>query len=285
MSDAAINTKRSTKAAMGPFGQIGKVVGELDDRLGVAKGGRVFLDKIFPDHWSFMLGEISLYSFVVLLATGVFLSLFFVPSTNQVLYPLHGTYVPLRGPMGVGGLQVDRRHLLRCAGRPAHAPDAPLGGRHLHRVDRGPHGSHLLDRRLPEAARAQLDHRPHDADPRHLRRLHRLLAARRPDLGHRSSHRLLHRRVDPAGRQLPGLVPLGRPVPGRHHHPPLLHHPRADNPAGPDRAALRTPRPAGPSEAHAIRRRGAHRGQRGRLTHVPDLHGQDHRVSLHGDGG
>src|SRR6185437_3210212 len=53
-------------AAQGPFGPVGKIVGELDDRLGVAKGGRVFLDKIFPDHWSFMLGEISLYSFVVL---------------------------------------------------------------------------------------------------------------------------------------------------------------------------------------------------------------------------
>ena len=74
---------------------MGKVVDELDDRLGVAKGGRVFLDKIFPDHWSFMLGEIALYSFVVLMATGVFLALYFVPSTTQVIY--HGTYAPLRG--------------------------------------------------------------------------------------------------------------------------------------------------------------------------------------------
>src|SRR5271157_2345058 len=94
MSDTAARTKRSTKAAMGPFGQVGKIVDELDDRLGVAKGGRVFLDKIFPDHWSFMLGEISLYSFIVVLATGVFLSLYFVPSTNQVIY--HGSYAPLR---------------------------------------------------------------------------------------------------------------------------------------------------------------------------------------------
>ena len=54
----------------------------VDDRLGVAKGGRTFLDKIFPDHWSFMLGEIALYSFVVLLATGVFLSLYYVPSAS-----------------------------------------------------------------------------------------------------------------------------------------------------------------------------------------------------------
>ncbi len=95
MSDTAAKTKRNTREAMGPYGHVGKIVGELDDRLGVAKGGRVFLDKIFPDHWSFMLGEISLYSFVVLLATGVFLSLYFVPSTQQVIY--HGSYKPLDG--------------------------------------------------------------------------------------------------------------------------------------------------------------------------------------------
>jgi ubiquinol-cytochrome c reductase cytochrome b subunit len=95
MSDTAAKTKRNTRAVMGPYGHVGKIVGELDDRLGVAKGGRVFLDKIFPDHWSFMLGEIALYSFVVLLATGVFLSLYFVPSTQQVIY--HGSYKPLDG--------------------------------------------------------------------------------------------------------------------------------------------------------------------------------------------
>ena len=67
----------------------------VDDRLAVAKGGRTFLDKIFPDHWSFMLGEIALYSFVVLLATGVFLSLYYVPSAAQIVY--HGSYIPLRG--------------------------------------------------------------------------------------------------------------------------------------------------------------------------------------------
>jgi len=67
----------------------------VDDRLGVAKGGRVFLDKIFPDHWSFLLGEIALYSFIVLVATGVFLTLFYVPSAHEIIY--HGSYVPLRG--------------------------------------------------------------------------------------------------------------------------------------------------------------------------------------------
>ena len=106
--------------------------------LGVAKGGRVFLDKIFPDHWSFMLGEIALYSFVVLLATGVFLALYFVPSATQVIY--HGILRAAAGPAGLGGLRVDGQHLLRRPGRPAHPPDAPLGGRHLHRLDHRAHG-------------------------------------------------------------------------------------------------------------------------------------------------
>ena len=77
------------------FGPVGKILGELDDRLGIAKGGRSLMDKIFPDHWSFMLGEIALYSFVILLGTGVFLTLFYVPSQTLVVY--HGSYAPLRG--------------------------------------------------------------------------------------------------------------------------------------------------------------------------------------------
>ena len=68
----------------------------LDERLGVAsRTGRSFLDKIFPDHWSFLLGEIALYSFVVLIATGIYISLFFEPSGATVVY--HGPYAPLRG--------------------------------------------------------------------------------------------------------------------------------------------------------------------------------------------
>src|SRR5579875_2134610 len=90
-------TKRQARAQMGPYGRVGNVVKELDERFGVAKGGRVFLDKIFPDHWSFMLGEIALYSFIVLIATGIFLTLYYVPSTTQVIY--HGSYAPLRGQM------------------------------------------------------------------------------------------------------------------------------------------------------------------------------------------
>jgi ubiquinol-cytochrome c reductase cytochrome b subunit len=89
------NTKRAKAQAKGKYGSIGKVIDDLDDRLGVAKGGRTFMDKIFPDHWSFMLGEIALYSFVVLLVTGVFLTLYYIPSSAVATY--HGAYLPLDG--------------------------------------------------------------------------------------------------------------------------------------------------------------------------------------------
>jgi ubiquinol-cytochrome c reductase cytochrome b subunit len=67
----------------------------FDERLGASPFARTALDKAFPDHWSFMLGEIALYSFVVLVATGTFLAFFFEPSLKTVTYT--GGYVPLRG--------------------------------------------------------------------------------------------------------------------------------------------------------------------------------------------
>jgi ubiquinol-cytochrome c reductase cytochrome b subunit len=69
----------------------------FDERMPIATMGRSALAKIFPDHWSFMLGEIALYSFMVLVATGVYLSLFFEPSTSETLYT--GSYDPLRGEL------------------------------------------------------------------------------------------------------------------------------------------------------------------------------------------
>ena len=67
----------------------------LDNRLNISGGSRKLLNKIFPDHWSFMLGEIALYSFVVLVATGIFLTLYFVPSQHDIIY--RGSYAPLFG--------------------------------------------------------------------------------------------------------------------------------------------------------------------------------------------
>ncbi len=66
-----------------------------DDRLGLAKAVRPYVRKVFPDHWSFMLGEVAMWSFVVLLVTGVFLTLWFDPSMGEATYD--GSYGPLRG--------------------------------------------------------------------------------------------------------------------------------------------------------------------------------------------
>ncbi|MCG7593755.1 ubiquinol-cytochrome c reductase cytochrome b subunit [Mycobacterium sp. PSTR-4-N] len=72
-----------------------RLVRTLDSRLRVASPLRTALNKIFPDHWTFMFGEIALYSFVVLVLTGVFLALFFDPSSAETTY--HGAFTPMDG--------------------------------------------------------------------------------------------------------------------------------------------------------------------------------------------
>ncbi|HEX5367472.1 MAG TPA: cytochrome bc complex cytochrome b subunit [Acidimicrobiales bacterium] len=67
----------------------------VDARLGAAKLARTTLNKVFPDHWSFMIGELGLYCFIVLVLTGVYLTFFFDPSTTEVVY--RGSYEPLQG--------------------------------------------------------------------------------------------------------------------------------------------------------------------------------------------
>jgi ubiquinol-cytochrome c reductase cytochrome b subunit len=71
----------------------------VDERLQAATPLRRILNKVFPDHWSFLLGEIALYSFIVILLTGVFLTLFFDPSMEEVVYQPTGDrgYLPLYG--------------------------------------------------------------------------------------------------------------------------------------------------------------------------------------------
>ncbi|WP_435769310.1 cytochrome bc1 complex cytochrome b subunit [Nocardioides sp. SYSU DS0651] len=76
-------------------GRAGAVANWADERLGLGTAMKKNLRKVFPDHWSFMLGEIALWSFVVLLLTGVFLTLWFDPSMTEVQYD--GSYDPLRG--------------------------------------------------------------------------------------------------------------------------------------------------------------------------------------------
>ena len=66
-----------------------------EQRLGGAPVYKYLLRYVFPDHWSFLLGEIALYSFLVLVATGIFLTLYYIPSAHEVTY--HGAYPLLQG--------------------------------------------------------------------------------------------------------------------------------------------------------------------------------------------
>ncbi|HTZ45262.1 MAG TPA: cytochrome bc complex cytochrome b subunit [Jatrophihabitans sp.] len=75
-----------------PQGKAGKWA---DERLGLSGSLRSQLNKVFPDHWSFMMGEIALYSFVILILTGTFLTFFFDASMAEVRY--NGSYIPLDG--------------------------------------------------------------------------------------------------------------------------------------------------------------------------------------------
>ncbi|WP_068421914.1 cytochrome bc1 complex cytochrome b subunit [Janibacter terrae] len=75
--------------------KVGGVAGWIDDRTGSAKGVGYLMRKVFPDHWSFMLGEIAMYSMIVCMLTGVFLTFWFDPSMAHTVY--EGSYAPLNG--------------------------------------------------------------------------------------------------------------------------------------------------------------------------------------------
>ncbi|HEX3056251.1 MAG TPA: cytochrome b N-terminal domain-containing protein [Gaiellaceae bacterium] len=74
---------------------IRRAVRYLDTRTATTPIVRKALRYLFPDHWSFLLGELALYAFIVLVATGIYLTFFFVDSTRDVVY--HGPYLPLQG--------------------------------------------------------------------------------------------------------------------------------------------------------------------------------------------
>jgi ubiquinol-cytochrome c reductase cytochrome b subunit len=72
-----------------------RAAGAVDDRVVLARPARQVLNRVLPDRWSFMLGEIALYCFVILVLTGTYLTFFFDPSDHDVVYD--GRYVPLDG--------------------------------------------------------------------------------------------------------------------------------------------------------------------------------------------
>lgn len=75
--------------------RVGAVANFVDERTGGAGWVKKSLNKVFPDHWSFMLGEVCMYSFIILLLSGTFLTLWFDPSQREIIY--EGVYEPLQG--------------------------------------------------------------------------------------------------------------------------------------------------------------------------------------------
>ena len=185
-----------------------RTVRALDERLGVAGFLRRSINKIFPDNWSFMLGEIALYSFMVLLITGTYLGFFFKSGEAQVIY--NGSYVPLKGiPMSTAyestvhisfdvraGLLFRQVHhwaaLLFVAAIIVHACRIFFTG-----AFRKPReinwliGVGLMVLGIGEGIR-------------------RLFTAGRLAERHRAADREFHRRIDPRGRELPCLLPVER---------------------------------------------------------------------------
>jgi ubiquinol-cytochrome c reductase cytochrome b subunit len=84
-----------TKGASAVERHLGEAADNADQRYHAAKGLRHQLNKVFPTHWSFLLGEIALYSFIILLLTGVYLTLFFDPSMKEVVY--QGSFKNMQG--------------------------------------------------------------------------------------------------------------------------------------------------------------------------------------------
>jgi ubiquinol-cytochrome c reductase cytochrome b subunit len=72
-----------------------KALDGADLRYHPARPLRTQINKVFPTHWSFLLGEAAMYSFIVLLLSGVYLTLFFDASMGETVY--QGVFSPLRG--------------------------------------------------------------------------------------------------------------------------------------------------------------------------------------------
>ncbi|MEU3962246.1 cytochrome bc complex cytochrome b subunit [Streptomyces buecherae] len=88
-----MSTATDTRRKKAPAGE--RVADWADSRLGIYSLAKANMRKIFPDHWSFMLGEVCLYSFIIIILTGVYLTMFFNPSMGEIVYD--GPYVPMQG--------------------------------------------------------------------------------------------------------------------------------------------------------------------------------------------
>ena len=130
--------------------KLAEIGNNIDSRYTAAAGIRRQINKVFPTHWSFMLGEIALYSFLILLLTGVYLTLFFDPSITKVIYD--GAYLPLNGVEMSRAYETALNLSFEVRGGLFIRQNAPLGCAHVHGVHDRAHVAHLLHRGVPAPA-------------------------------------------------------------------------------------------------------------------------------------
>jgi ubiquinol-cytochrome c reductase cytochrome b subunit len=90
-----LSTTTAAPIAAKKGGLTAAAAGYLEERTSISVVVKEFGRKIFPDHWSFLLGEVALYSFVIILLSGTFLTFFFQASMAETVY--NGAWVPLKG--------------------------------------------------------------------------------------------------------------------------------------------------------------------------------------------
>ena len=161
---------------------------------------RKALRYVFPDQWSFLLGEVALYSFVILVATGIYLTLFFDPSTAKTVY--HGSYAPLQGQTvteaykSVVDISFDVKAGLLIRQTHHWAADVFIAAIVIHLVRVFFTGAYRKPRELTYVVGVLMLILP-------ARGIPRLLARRRPALGDGAGDRLLGRALDPVHRRQP----------------------------------------------------------------------------------
>ncbi len=100
MSEAPVAGEQETSPDAATAGRprrglVERYIDSVTDRLGANSLTSKMLRKVFPNHFSFLWGEVALYCFVVLLITGTYLTFFFEGSQQRLIY--HGSYRPLQG--------------------------------------------------------------------------------------------------------------------------------------------------------------------------------------------
>ena len=278
-SVARTNGTKASKAAKSNQGRRGRRPGPTTASASPTLAKKN-LRKVFPDHWSFMLGEIALWSFVVLLLTGVFLTLWFRPSMVEVVYD--GSYDQLRGIQMSEAyasslhLSFDVRGGLLMRQMHHWAAMMFVAAMMVHLLRVFFTGAFRKPRELNWVIGSPA------AAPRHARGLHRLLAARRPALRHRHPrrrrlHEVACRWSAPTCRSSSSAASSRVTRSSRGSTPihvllipgillALIARPHA---------AARLP------QAHAVARARPHRAERRRLPDAARLRRQGRRVLLH----